>query len=94
MSNNTEQRILVAMRKTLAAIVRDTTPQPGMRHPLKETTIEDIRACFSLIAARERELAEQAGISLDEKPRYIDEPKKTTVIPFSDLKKPKPDSDS
>ena len=50
------------MRKLLAQIVKDTTPGPGMRHPLSEQTIKDIRDCFGLISARERELAEQAGI--------------------------------
>lgn len=84
-----EQRILVVMRKLLAQIVKDTTPGPGMRHPLKEQTIKDIRDCFGLISARERELAEQAGIDIKERPRYIDEPKTSTVIEF---KRPNKDS--
>ena len=70
------------MRKLLAQIVRDTTPGPGMRHPLPEQTIKDIRDCFSLIAARERELAEQAGIENKDRPHFADEPKTSTVVRF------------
>jgi len=77
-----EQRILVVMRKLLAQIVKDTTPGPGMRHPLHEQTIKDIRDCFGLISARERELAEQAGTENKDRPRYIDDPKTSTVIEF------------
>lgn len=77
-----EQRILVVMRKLLAQIVKDTTPGPGMRHPLNEQTIKDIRDCFGLISERERELTEQMGIENKDRPRYIDEPKTSTVIEF------------
>ena len=77
-----EQRILVVMRKLLAQIVKDTTPGPGMRHPLREQTIKDIRDCFGLIAARERELADKAGIGGTERPHFVDEPKTSTVIKF------------
>lgn len=85
-----EQRILVVMRKLLAQIVKDTTPGPGMRHPLNEQTIKDIRDCFGLISARERELGEHAGIENKDRPRYIDEPKTSTVIEFKAPHKPKP----
>jgi hypothetical protein len=77
-----EQRILVVMRKLLAQIVKDTTPGPGMRHPLNEQTIKDIRDCFGLISSRERELTEQAGIENKDRPRYVDDPKTSTVIEF------------
>ena len=85
-----EQRILHVMRKVLASIVKDTTPPPGMRHPLSEHTIEDIRQCFALISAREHELAEAAGITVKERPRFADEPRTTQVIPIKGLR-PKPD---
>ena len=90
-----EQRILVVMRKLLAQIVKDTTPGPGMRHPLNEQTIKDIRDCFGLISARERELTEQAGIENKDRPRYVDEPKTSTVIEFKKPNKTskKPTSD-
>ena len=54
-----EQRTLLIMRKVLSAIIRETTPNPGMKHVLSENTREDIRLCFTLITSREHELAEQ-----------------------------------
>ena len=87
-----EQRILIIMRKVLAQIVKETTPDPGLRHPLSERTIEDIRECFALIAARERELADDAGIP-QERPRYIDEPHTSTVVSLKTLSKRKTDKE-
>ena len=75
-----EQRILRVMRKVLASIVKDATPQPGMLHPLSERTIQDIRECFGLISAREAELADNVGLSRNEKPFYTDEPQKSNVV--------------
>ena len=86
-----EQRILLVMRKLLGAIVRETTPSPGMRHILSENTREDIRMCFGLISARERELAKKAGINLDMRPRYSDQPSTSTVVSMDSLRK-KPSS--
>ena len=77
-----EQRILVVMRKVLARIVRDTTPDPGMRHPLRDQTIEEIRECFKLISARERELAAESGIETKERPHYPDQTQTTKVVSF------------
>ena len=84
-----EQRILRVMRKVLASIVKDATPQPGMLHPLSERTIQDIRECFGLIAAREAELTEERGGSRSEKPHFVDEPPKTKVVTLT--KRPKKD---
>lgn len=79
-STNKERQILRAMRKTLAGVVRDLTPNDRMQaYPLSDATVEDVKMCFDLIAARERELAEQAGIQA-EKPRFIDEPKAEQTI--------------
>ncbi len=75
-----EQQIMIMMRKILGAVVRDTTPQPGMKQPLSENTINSIKDCFALIAAREKELAEEAGIDNQMKPRYIDEPSTSKVV--------------
>jgi hypothetical protein len=77
-----EKRILITMRKVLASIVKDTTPEPGLRHPLREQTIQDIRQCFKLISARERELAEAAGMKVQDRPRYSDQAKTTNVVSF------------
>ncbi len=82
-----DQQVLIALRKTLSAIVRDTTPPPGIRHPLSKKTIEDVKHCFALIAARERELMEASGQSNTARPRYADEPKTSQVVPFTKPKK-------
>lgn len=83
-----EQQILIAMRKTLSAIIRDVTPPPGMRHPLSEPTIEDVRQCLGLIAAREKELADGQGRG-GERPYYVDESPDTRVVPIAGIKKRK-----
>ena len=75
-----EQRILRALRKVLANIVKDATPAPGKPHPLKESTILDIRDLFGLISEREAELADIASPDRNEKPRFADEPKKSNVV--------------
>lgn len=69
-----EERILRAVKFTLAAVVRDTATPHGMRHPLADSTIEDLRQCLALIGARERELAAEAGRDATARPRYADEP--------------------
>jgi len=81
-----EQQILVAMRKTLAAIIKDVTPPPGMRHPLSENTIDDVRACLSLISAREKELAASEGRGGD-RPYYADEPQSAQVVPIAGIRR-------
>jgi len=83
-----EQRTLLVMRKVLSAIIRETTPNPGMKHVLSGSTREDIRMCFGLITAREHELVEQSGIDVKERPRYTDQPKQSSVISIDALKKP------
>jgi len=44
--------------------------------------------CFLLITAREKEIIEEAGGKMDQRPRYADEPKKSQVVQFT---KPKTD---
>ena len=78
-----EQQVMVAMRKTLANIVKDTTPSdPALVHPLSKETVEDIRACFALISARERELMEELGIENKARPFFTDEVKPAEVVKF------------
>lgn len=81
-----EQQILITMRKVLTGIIREVTPPPGLQHPLSAQTIEDIRLCLGLIAARERELADAQGRTM-ERPHYADEPQTATVIPIGRLGK-------
>jgi len=81
-----EQQILIAMRKTLAAIIKDVTPPPGMKHPLSEGTIQDVRQCLALISAREKEMADAQGRG-GERPHYSDEPQAAQVVPITGLGK-------
>ena len=75
-----EYKILVTLRQALSAIVRDITPSPGQRHPLSENTMEDIKQCFSLIAAREKEITDDAGVPSQHRPRYVDDQKGPKVV--------------
>jgi len=73
-----EHKILVVMRKTLASVIKDTTPNPGMIHPLSETTVEDIKLCLTLISSREREINEEDGNGQQFRPRFVDEANEST----------------
>jgi hypothetical protein len=76
-----EKRILLAMRKTLGNIVKDVTPaNKDLQSPLKDSTIEDIKMCFGLISAREREIAKEAGVNIKDRPHFIDEQGTSNVI--------------
>jgi hypothetical protein len=79
-----EQQVLIAMRKTLAAVIKDITPPPGMKHPLSADTMDDVRQCLSLIAAREKELAQSQGRG-GERPYYSDEPQAAQVVPIGQI---------
>jgi hypothetical protein len=85
-----EQQVLIAMRKTLSAIIKDVTPPPGMRHPLSDETIQDVRQCLMLITAREKELADAEGRG-GERPYYADEPQAAQVVPISGIGRTKKD---
>lgn len=86
-----ELKILITLRKVLASVVREITPEPGMRHPLSDATMEDVRQCFGLIAAREREISEDAGMPSQHRPHFTDEAQSANVIKLhgiSDTKNP------
>ena len=86
-----EQRIMVVMRKVLANIIKDTTPPSrDMRHPLSDNTIQDIRDAFSLISAREREIAEALGFD-QSRPQYTDDPAVAKVVKINDIGRVKPE---
>ncbi|KOR30690.1 segregation and condensation protein A [Achromatium sp. WMS2] len=89
---NKERNILMVMRKTLAAIIKDTTPAPGTISPLTTRTIEDIRMCLALIANRERELAAAQGIKM-EKPFFTDERPNAEVVPIVKIRPSNPSQD-
>ena len=85
---NMEYRILRAVKSTLTDVIKDTATAPGLRHPLSDKTIDNIRECLKLISARERELVEADGGSMDMRPRFVDEPSTTTVIPIDRIGRP------
>jgi len=82
-----EQQIMVSMRKVLTNIIREITPQPGAQYPLSEPTVEDIRMCLTLIAAREKELAEAKGLNNLDRPYYADEPQTTQTVPLDQIQR-------
>ena len=76
-----EKTILRALRKTLAQVVVDVTPDSSaLKSPLQPQTIEDIRMCFGLISAREREIMDQMQRTNNDKPHFIDEPEKVSNV--------------
>jgi len=87
-----EERILRAVKMALTNVIKDTATQPGMRHPLSDGTIQDLRQCLALISARERELSDAAGRPQNERPHYVDEPapQKEVVVKFQKTTKDKP----
>ena len=78
-----EERILRVMRRVLTDIAKDTYTRPGHRHPLSDETVNDIRKCLGLITAREAELNAAAGREMKARPRFIDEPQSSVVVPLS-----------
>ena len=94
---NKEDRILNVMRSILIDVIKDTTTEPGLKHPLTDTTIDNIRHGLDLITARQRELAEAEGKSWDMRPGYPPEPQQKTkdgvVVSISSIKK-KPAKDT
>ncbi|MGD2137144.1 MAG: segregation and condensation protein A [Gammaproteobacteria bacterium] len=78
-----EERILRVMKRVLTDVAKDTYTRPGLRHPLSDDTIRGIRDCLSLITAREVELNEAAGRSMDKRPRFVDEPRDSVVVPLN-----------
>ena len=88
-----ERQILMVMRKVLAQVVKDTTPSSkALKHPLSDQTIQDIRNCLGLISARERDLADQAGISM-EKPHFVDEKPNAEVVSIGSIGRINKDED-
>jgi hypothetical protein len=87
-----EERILRAVKMALTNVIKDTSTPPGMRHPLSDGTIQDLRQCLALISARERELSDAAGRPQNRRPQFIDEPdpQKEVVVKFQKPTKDKP----
>lgn len=75
-----EQRILRVLRTVLGNIVKETAPRPGVPRALSDDTVADIRDLFGLIAEREAELADAAGLDRSARPHYSDEPKTAHAV--------------
>lgn len=82
-----EQRILRVCKRILTDVAKDTVTPAGMKHPLTENTIQGIRDCLQLIAAREAELLTEQGNESTDRPRFIDEPQKNVVVNITPSKK-------
>lgn len=87
-----EEQILGAVKRVLTEVIKDTATQPGLKHPLSENTILGLRDCLLLISQREQELAEEAGRSMDLRPRFTDEPRGQgdVVVPLEKIGKARP----
>ena len=86
-----EARILNVMRSILIDVIKDTTTEPGLKHPLNRGTINNIRHGLDLITARQKELAEAQNKSWDLRPGYPSQPQQQNedgvVVPISSVKK-------
>ena len=78
-----EQSIMILMRKTLSRIIKDVTPMPGMKSPLRDETVQSIRQCLGVISNREQEIAKAMGREIKDRPRFTDEPAKSHVVKFA-----------
>ena len=81
-----ELDILVVLRKVISSMIRDITPEPGMRQPLSDQTMEDVRQGFILIAAREKEISESMGKPSLHRPSYKGDTPKTNVVKLHGIK--------
>jgi hypothetical protein len=75
-----EEAILRAMYMVLIDVIKDTTTDPRLRHPLSDKTRTGIRDALDLITARQAELAEAAGRPMNARPRYADEPRRSVPV--------------
>jgi len=96
--NNTipskEERILNAVKFVLVSIVKETATAPGMKHPLSDATLTDIRQCLNLISEREREFSAARGQESGLRPVTPDQRKPAatsneTVVTIDAIGRPK-----
>jgi len=79
-----ELSVLRAVKMVITNVIKDTTTEPGLKHPLSEPTINDIRQCLALITSRENELSPMV-----QRPRFTDEPQDKVVVSLATPKKDK-----
>ncbi|MDJ0892720.1 MAG: segregation and condensation protein A [Gammaproteobacteria bacterium] len=86
-----EEEILRAVYLVLIDVVKDTTTDPRLKHPLAERTRLGIRDCLDLITARQAELSKLAGRATGQmRPHYADEAPSSVNV---SLKAPRPVKD-
>lgn len=83
----TEQQILAIMKRLLTDIAKETFTRPGVKHPLSDATIGNMRECLKLISVREVDLSSDSVNISNKRPRYVDEPEKSVVVSMQDIKK-------
>lgn len=81
-----EEQILRMMKKVLTDVAKETFTRPGLKHPLSDNTILSIRDCLALITAREVELSEEHGRPMNQRPKFVDEPQTSVVVPIDSIK--------
>jgi len=79
-----ELKVLRAVKMVITNIIKDTATEPGLKHPLSDVTINDIRQCLTLITSREHELSPYGT-----KPHFTDEPQDNVVVSLATPKKDK-----
>ncbi|MBN4080252.1 segregation and condensation protein A [Beggiatoa alba] len=82
----TEQEVLAIMKRILTDIAKETFTRAGVRHPLSDETINNMRECLKLISIREADFSNNSGDVSPKRPHYVDEPKKSVVVSMLDLK--------
>ena len=82
-----DEAFLVLIRKTLAAVAKDTAPTAGHPHLLKNTTIQMMRECFTEVSQREHDHRQRHHLP-KQQPYYVDEPKDQSaqVLPWPHAK--------
>lgn len=79
-----EAEILQSVKKIVTNVIKETATAPGMKHPLSEETLADMRECLLLISNREQQLAEALGKPMNMRPRFKDDPRarQEVVVPL------------
>lgn len=86
-AESTEQRVLRAVKFVLTSIVKETATPPGVKHPLSDQTLHDIRQCLSLISGREQELRGEDSTARPQTPADRKPASDDVHINISDIKR-------
>lgn len=86
-----EEKVLNMVYSVLVDVIKDTTTDPRLRHPLSEGTRANIRDCLDLITARRMELTKERGAHREMRPHYTDEPQDSMVVQMPSTKRQDPD---